>query len=351
MLRHYDPICGPLILWGPPGCGKTAAVSSYAKRYGWHLEVIGVATRQPEDFLGMPYRSNDGMVFDPPAWAKRAAKAEKALIFFDELSCAKSSVQAAVLKVIDERLVGEFRLPPTVWMVAAANPPDQAAEGFEMKLPLANRFRHRFVKEDPEDFTRNFPSYWDDPPEIAGLSEETWAQVRAKVAGFIHSNPATLLIIPKDGTLAWPSPRTWDKASRVLAACNLNIKDAEEGITECVGVDAASAFIRWLTMAELPTPEECVADPAKINTKRGDIVFTCLSSIFQKAKTDKTFWNKSWNVLTHVAEHGWEDLAVRFASDMAKTGTQQGWMVSGASAKGVQTLLEKAKKLEEGLVK
>jgi hypothetical protein len=44
--------------------------------------------------------------------------------------------------VVLDRTVGDLVLPPGVSVVAAANPPEQAAGGWELSAPLADRFCH-----------------------------------------------------------------------------------------------------------------------------------------------------------------------------------------------------------------
>jgi len=41
-----------------------------------------------------------------------------------------------------ERVVGDVTLPEDVSVIAAANPPEQAAGGWDLSAPLANRFCH-----------------------------------------------------------------------------------------------------------------------------------------------------------------------------------------------------------------
>jgi len=50
-------------------------------------------------------------------------------------------VQAALLRVVLERAVGDLTLPDEVAVVAAANPPEQAADGWDLSQPtrLPNR--------------------------------------------------------------------------------------------------------------------------------------------------------------------------------------------------------------------
>ena len=45
----------------------------------------------------------------------------------------------ALLRVVLERTVGDLTLPHDVAIVAAANPPEQAADGWDLSPPLANR--------------------------------------------------------------------------------------------------------------------------------------------------------------------------------------------------------------------
>src|SRR5207244_4181585 len=60
----------------------------------------------------------------------------------DELSTSPPAVQAAMLGVALERRVGDLLLPRAVQVVAAANPPERAADGWDLSPPLANRFLH-----------------------------------------------------------------------------------------------------------------------------------------------------------------------------------------------------------------
>src|SRR5205823_11964182 len=58
------------------------------------------------------------------------------------ISTAPPAVQAAMLRIVLERVVGDLELPPGVRVVAAANPPEQAADGWDLAPPLANRLVH-----------------------------------------------------------------------------------------------------------------------------------------------------------------------------------------------------------------
>ena len=133
----------PVLLWGNPGEGKTAVVES-ARDAGWHVESLIVSHYEPSDFAGLPVLTGEGTVsLAPPGWAQRLAAHEgPAIAFFDEFSTASPALQAAALRPLTHYEVGALQLPETVSFVAAANPSDVAAAGWELAAPTASRFVH-----------------------------------------------------------------------------------------------------------------------------------------------------------------------------------------------------------------
>jgi MoxR-like ATPase len=84
--------------------------------------------------------TDGGVRLEAPSWAKPLHEARAGYLFLDELSTSPPAVQAAMLAVALERRVGDQQLPRAVQIVAAANPPEKAAEGWDLSPPLANRF-------------------------------------------------------------------------------------------------------------------------------------------------------------------------------------------------------------------
>lgn len=149
------------LLWGDPGIGKSAIVRAVAAHQRVHLETVIGALRDPTDIGGLPVVTDGGVRLDAPAWAKRlhaAATAEPdedaplragGLLFLDELSTSAPATQAAMLSVALDRMVGELQLPHNVAIIAAANPPENAAGGWDLAAPLANRLMHLHLTSDP----------------------------------------------------------------------------------------------------------------------------------------------------------------------------------------------------------
>ena len=126
----------PVLIWGLPGGGKTAWLTQLAASMGAHLEVIIASIHDPTDFSGLQAVVNNETHFIVPAWVNRVNSHPLSIVFLDEISTAPLAVQSALLRVVQERWVGETKLHSGVRFVAAANPPELAAGGFE-----AHRYR------------------------------------------------------------------------------------------------------------------------------------------------------------------------------------------------------------------
>ena len=298
----------PVLIWGPPGVGKSASVIALGRQMGVPVEVVIASIREPADFSGLPVVTEAGVRLEAPAWAKRLAKAGRGILFLDEISTAAPAVQAALLRVVLDRTVGDLELPKGVAIVAAANPPELAAGGWDLSAPLANRFIHLHYKVDAGEWAQGFPTYWGAVPQV-NLEAGTWARARALVAGFIRARPQLLLQVPKEGSRqgqAWPSPRSWDMASRVLAVTGLDLDEALEGIQGAVGEGAGLEFYTWAKEADLPDPENVLANPGEARMpERGDLLFALLSGVVAAVVGHPTpeRWEAGWEVLARAMDH------------------------------------------------
>ena len=266
----------PLRIIGAPGTAKSALIESVAEASGLHVEVVIASLRDPTDFLGLPVPRDDGSVgYAPPAWALRAAAAKHAVVFLDEINTAPPAVQAALLRVVLDRVVGDFQLPTTVRILSAQNAVEDSAGGYDLAAPLANRFGTL------PDWTGPSCEEWcswlmqagngnEIEVQTTAANEEArvlklWPSAFAKASGiitsFLRRKPSLLHAQPASGapeaSLAWPSRRTWEMATRALAACEIHHLDESEA-DRYVGAFVGPAAIRelrsWMVNIDLPDP-------------------------------------------------------------------------------------------------
>src|ERR1700760_2641192 len=77
----------PVLLWGEPGIGKTAALTQLAETLGLPLTTVIASVHEPTDFSGLPIVGDDpetrGVPMAPPQWAVELVRAGRGLLFLD----------------------------------------------------------------------------------------------------------------------------------------------------------------------------------------------------------------------------------------------------------------------------
>ena len=251
------------------------------------------------------------------------------MAFFDEISTAPPAVQAALLRVVLERTVGDLELPDGVSVVAAANPPDQAADGWDLSAPLANRFCHLDWPLDAARARRRLRRRLAvrAPPHARRRTGRPGAGGPQLGGGASCVSAAELaLAVPDDlaaAGRAWPSPRSWDMAATLLAAArSTRAEDAVASalVSGCVGPGAAVEFLTWLAEADLPDPEAVLADPEHfVLPTRGDRAYAVLSSVAAAVAADTRGdrWERGWRAFGHAADAA-PDVAAAAARTLAR---------------------------------
>lgn len=318
----------PVLLWGSPGSGKTSAVMALAQALDWPAEVVIGSIREPSDFAGLPVVSQGSVSLAPPVWATRLAASGEGLLFLDELTTAPPAVQAAMLRVVLERVVGDIALPSAVRVVAAANPPDEAADGWELAPPLSNRLVHLDWPVDNRAVAKGLALGFETSPLLALLREPTTSETaaaRATVAAFLEVRPALVSQLPR-GALAgrgWPSPRSWEMVAKLLAAseaCTASEDARAALIVGAVGEGAGVEFLSWLEHLDLPDPVAVLADPSSFELpERSDRAFAVLTAVtaVAVAEGDEDTWHRGWQVVARAAD-GAPDVAALAARTLAQ---------------------------------
>lgn len=313
----------PALLWGDPGQGKTAVVES-AQASGWHVETLIISHYEPSDFVGLPMLVDGRVELAPPGWAVRLRDHDgPAIAFFDEFSTASPALQAAALRPLTHYEVGSLTLPSTVSFLAAANPADVAAAGWELAAPTASRFVHLDWELPLEVYAEGLVTgLWPEMPVYAlgpGY-EAALGRQRVLVSGFLRARSSRLTAMPKtaiDRGKAFPTPRTWDYAARLLALAASVDADAAVArllVTGCVGEAAAHEFLAWASAMDLPDTDAILADPTGgwFAGQRPDRVYVALQGVVAVAsqRGDAATWTAAVEACCAAASETGVDPAV-----------------------------------------
>ena len=225
-----------LMLWGPPGIGKSSIVADVASKNDLQLVDLRLSQLAPTDLRGLPVAENGVSRWFPPEFLPTSGQG---ILFLDEINMAPPAMQGIAQQLILDRQVGSYRVPEGWFIWAAGNRKSDRAAVFEMPSALANRFIHLDLVPDFDSFKA-----WG---LRAGLGEQ--------VLAFLAFRPSLMHQIDPLRP-AWPSPRSWVMANQ-LRGVALSVEPA-------VGPGAAGEFEAFCSVyAGLPDLESILVGKSK----------------------------------------------------------------------------------------
>lgn len=295
----------PILLWGPPGVGKSDIIEELGEEHGLVTEILSPGERGEGAFgvIPVPERDEHGsmsIAYPPPAWARRmmATRGQRGLVFVDELTTAPPIVQPALLGLIQAKRIGATQLPNGVRVIGAANPPNQAASGWELPAPVANRLGHvQWHPPSVEVWTSWLLGDQTERAPVRAASElelhveaawdGAYARAKGAVASFMRTRPTLLHAMPRVGSpqiaRAWPSHRSWANATRAIAGAQVHGLGEEERdslVSGFIGDAAYSEFSAYSLRLDLPDPIALLEGRVKFVPDNGriDVTFAVLSA-------------------------------------------------------------------------
>lgn len=267
------------MIHGSPAIGKSDIVRQIAAEA--HLLVIDVrlSMYDPADLNGLPFRTEkEGRqlaeylpfgVF--PTEDTPIPEGYKGwLIFMDELPSAVPAVQAAAFKLILDREVGQHKLHPMAFMVAAGNTEDDGAIVNPLPTPLQSRMINFKVKPELKSFMRY------------GLANG----LDYRIGAFLEFKPEYLYKFdPNHDDLTYSSPRTWMFLSKLIGGTAVT-RDDLPLVAGTIGQAAAQEFISFVKLyddiAKIP---EIEANPktAKCPVDNPSLCFAMAGALGQHA--------------------------------------------------------------------
>lgn len=297
LMRYYYRAGQPCYLEGPPGVGKSEAWAQIAEEAGVGFIDIRLAQMDPVDLRGLPKHSGDLVTWGRPDFLPMVERdGEEGIVLFDELGdCGKAMQSAAYQPILNGR-VGPHVIPPGWYRCAAGNSQKHRAGAQAMSTALANRFNWIEVEADVDCYREH------------GVK----IGIHHLILGFLKHRPNLLHDMAVGSTKAFPSPRSWHRASAFIDA-PADVRTRL--IAGCVGEGAAGEFAAYMRAIDLPDLEEILADPKHCRIPpepAHKYALTCMLSQF----ADRTNLAK---IMTYIrrSEYG-RDFEICTVLDMTK---------------------------------
>lgn len=284
-IRHAFKSQRPVMLWGPPGIGKSEVVAGLGESLNREVIDVRLALWDPTDLKGIPFYNPESNAMDwaPPIELPQDPEST-AILFFDELPSAVPAVQAAAYQLIHNRRVGRYVLPRGVDMVAAGNREGDRGVTYKMPKPLANRFLHLEMAVD-------FDSWFE------------WAVdrgVHPDVVGYLGFSKQDLMSFdPRSPEHAFATPRSWKFVSDLL-------DDEDEGgisddtladlVTGAVGDGMCYKFMAHRKVAsKMPKPGEVLEGKVKtLDFKDVSALYSLTMSLCYELRERSSKKNDKW---------------------------------------------------------
>ena len=296
----------PVMVWGPPGVGKSQIVAQVAERHGVPMIDIRLSQMEPTDLRGIPFRVEDRVEWAVPALLPQAGRQGPAgILFLDEITSAAPTVSAAAYQLILDRRLGDYTVPEGWAIFAAGNRQGDRGVTYTMPAPLANRFSHFELETHLDDWV-------------------AWAyahDIDERVIAFLRFQPERLFDFdPAHNPVAFPSPRSWEFAHRALQKFGDNGELLLNSLQACVGPAAGielKAFVD--NMDNLPDIDAIVAGDEVPVPREIDLQYAVASALVGRAirareqETEKTTWG---HILNYASRFPQREMGVMLVSDM-----------------------------------
>ncbi len=296
----------PVMIWGPPGVGKSELIAQVAKQHSVPLIDIRLSQLEPSDLRGIPFRSDNQVDWAVPNMLPNEQRHGSAgILFLDEITSATPAVSAAAYQLILDRCLGEYRVPEAWVIFAAGNRQGDRGVTYSMPAPLANRFTHYSFDVNLDDWV-------------------LWAHQKAideRIIAFLRFRPELLFDFdPALDPVAFPTPRTWEFAHHALNKFDTDTLILANALQACVGEAAGievNAFIEHLD--NLPDTEDIAQGKEVAVPKSIDLQYALASSLVGyavRATKDDDANTRLGHILDFAAKFPEREMGVMMVSDM-----------------------------------
>ena len=298
----------PVMLWGPPGVGKSQIVAQVGQRHNVPVIDIRLSQMEPSDLRGIPFREGNLVEWAIPAMLPNAQRHNaQGILFLDEITSAVPSVSAAAYQLILDRRLGDYSVPEGWAIFAAGNRQGDRGVTYTMPAPLANRFSHFEVDLNLDDWV-------------------AWAyqnKIDERIIGFLRFRPELLFKFdPAHNPVAFPTPRSWEFAHRALQKFANSPQLLLNTLQACVGSAAGielKAFVDHLH--QMPDLDAILRGETVKTPKEVDLQYAVASALVGRAiraKGSPDALQVYGHILNYAKALPLREMGVMLVSDMLR---------------------------------
>jgi AAA domain (dynein-related subfamily) len=236
-----------VMLWGPPGIGKSAIVFQLGAKKNRKVIEYRANLREPVDVRGIPVpdlKSGVTRWLVPDELPNVERDGAEGYLFLDEINTASPQMMAVLFGLVLDRRVGDYELPKGWKVVAAGNRVSDRAAAQRMPTALRNRFAHLFVTPDVNAFC-----HW---ANANGVPPEAVAFIRLR-RELIHR-------MPRGDENTFPTPRSLTAAAKYVPVKDVALR--QKLFAAHIGADVAGELNGFIELYQsLGSLDAIIADP------------------------------------------------------------------------------------------
>jgi len=296
----------PVMLWGPPGVGKSQIVAQVARRHSVPVIDIRLSQMEPSDLRGIPFRVEEQVEWAIPSMLPDEKRHGKSgFLFLDEITSAPPTVSAAAYQLILDRRLGNYRVPEGWVIIAAGNRQGDRGVTYSMPSPLANRFSHYDVDTHLDDW-------------VAWAYENN---IDDRIIGFVRFRPELLFDFdPALNPVAFPSPRSWEYAHRAVQKFEHQPHLLLESLQACVGQAAGIELHAFMeNLDQMPDLESILRGESVPVPKEIDLQYAVASALVGHAIRARNLDHAReihGHILNYAQKFPQREMGVMLVSDM-----------------------------------
>lgn len=276
-----------VILQGHVGTGKSSILNVLAKQFPGHIPCYLDATTKDLGDLMLPkmvqINGQDVTRFAPNE-EFGIHTGQPVILMIDEFGKANRSVQNALLRMLLERKIGVYTLPPGSIVFGTTN---LAGEGVGDNIQAHARNRIVFVemRKPTSDEWIEWASNNDIAPEVLAWVHET-PQVFADFRDVKQPDSNPYIFHNAEARPAFVTPRSLEAASVLVSARDqMDANTLQCALAGTVGVRAAADMQAFISLADqLPLWKDIIKDPKNVNVPKDAaarcmLVFTAMGRV------------------------------------------------------------------------